>query len=376
MLGSYRSLLLCAAMLLGVLTQGCASRFSSTTSGSTPPVLHATEIAAPVPIIVVQGTSEEMGQKAGEALKSRIDTLHSAYMAALFQDPRARQLALQNASRYANQISPEHLAEIRALSQACGMDYDHTLLSQCFLDIIPMVACSTVSLPADASPDGVARMGRNLDFPSMGVADKESMIIVYKPADRYHFATITWPGLIGALTGMNEHGLVLANMEVTRLPSPPKGMPYVLLYRTVLEKCKTVDEAIVLLKSMPKQTANNLMLMDAAGNRAVVEINPPGVTVRAGRPGEALLSTNHQRGQDYTKPNRCPRYDRMLKLSAEKFGSIDESTMQTIIQSASVRHFTLQSMVFEPANRMIYLSTGESAGEGPYHRIDLGALMK
>ena len=52
------------------------------------------------------------------------------------------------------------------------------------------------------------------------------------------------------------------------------AMPYALLYRTVLERCKTVEEAIALLETTPRQTANNLMLMDATGNRAVVEITP------------------------------------------------------------------------------------------------------
>lgn len=348
---------------------GCATRPSPKSLAIQAPV-------SPVPIVIVEGSGEQMGRTAGEKLKSAIAPLHDAYTKALFQDSLSREMALKNARAYEPFIEPEHLAEIHALADASKADYTQTLLSQCFLDIIPMVACSTISLPAEASPDGIPRMARNLDFPSMGVADKASTIIVYKPEGKHHFATITWPGLIGALTGMNEHGLVLANMEVTRLPTPAKAMPYVLLYRTVLEKCRNVDEAIELLKNSPTQTANNLMLMDADGNRAVVEINPPGMMVRKGRDGEALLSTNHQRGQNYTTANRCRRYDRMLASSKESFGSIDEGRLQTIIQSVAVPYFTIQSMVFEPSTRTIYLSTGESAGEGPYHRIDLGALMK
>ena len=53
--------------------------------------------------------------------------------------------------------------------------------------------------------------------------------------------------MIGVLSGMNEHGLTLANMEVDRPRRLPVAMPYTLLYRTVLERCRTVDEAIALL---------------------------------------------------------------------------------------------------------------------------------
>ena len=63
--------------------------------------------------------------------------------------------------------------------------------------------------------------------------------------------TISWPGLIGALSGMNEHGLALTNMEVTRDgATAPRAMPYTLLYRTLLERCKTVDEAIAELRKV------------------------------------------------------------------------------------------------------------------------------
>src|SRR5207245_7456445 len=107
---------------------------------------------------------------------------------------------------------------------------------------------------------------------------------------------------------MNEHGLALANMEVTRDgATAPRAMPYTLLYRTILERCRTVDEAIELLKSTPRQTANNLMLMDASGDRAVAEITPDSVTIRRASDAQALISTNHQRGSDLDARGRCDR---------------------------------------------------------------------
>ena len=57
-----------------------------------------------------------------------------------------------------------------------------------------------------------------------------------------------------------------------------------------------------MLEKTPRQSANNLMLMDGAGNRAVVEITPESVIVRRAPEGQALLSTNHQRGDDLDTP--------------------------------------------------------------------------
>ena len=172
--------------------------------------------------------------------------------------------------------------------------------------------------------------------------------------------------MIGVLSGMNEHGLTLANMEVDRQVRLPVAMPYSLLYRTVLERCKTVDEAIDLLRKTPKQTPNNLMLMDAQGHRAVAEITPEGVAVRRGIDGSSLISTNHQRGGDADTAGLCKRYDFLHDRSKSEFGHIDEPELQTILAGASQNNFTLQTMVFEPANRVIYLS-GEKRGTGNIH---------
>jgi hypothetical protein len=160
-------------------------------------------------------------------------------------------------------------------------------------------------------------------------------------------------------------------MEVSRTRRLPTAMPYVLLYRTLLERCRTVDEAVALLEKAPRQSANNLMLMDAAGNRAVAEITPEKVTVRRGVSGRALFSTNHQRGNDSDTTGLCPRYDSLHDASARQFGKIDVKAIETMLAAASQKRLTLQSMVFEPPNRVIYLSAGADAARKPFYKLDL-----
>jgi hypothetical protein len=217
-------------------------------------------------------------------------------------------------------------------------------------------------------------MGRNLDFDARGILDSRSVLMIFRPTGKYQFAAIGWPGMIGVLSGMNERGLCLANMEVDRPLRAPDAMPYTLLYRSILERCATVDEAIEFLNRTPRQSANNLMLMDAAGNRAVAEIRPDGVVIRRGNPGRALISTNHQRGQDADTPGRCWRYDLLHKMSGGEFGQIDTETLQRMLSKVVQGphgDLTLQSMIFEPSRRVVYLATGLDAPVQPYERIDL-----
>src|SRR4051812_25776800 len=190
-----------------------------------------------IPVIELAGDGAAIGAQHGARLGETIQLLHRKYLGALLGSDAKRFAARLAADRFESFLLPEHQAEVRALAAATKLNESDAMLGQCFLDAMPMTACSTVTLPAGAAPDHVARFGRNLDFISFGVADKASVVLVYKPKDRYAFAAVSWPGMVGVLSGMNEHGLALANMEVTRGLRLPQAMPYVMLYRTVLEQC-------------------------------------------------------------------------------------------------------------------------------------------
>lgn len=60
--------------------------------------------------------------------------------------------------------------------------------------------------------------------------------------------------------------------------------------RIVLDTCRTVEEAITLLKDLPHADEYNYSLTDASGQSAVVEIGPSGSQVRR---RETLYCTNH-----------------------------------------------------------------------------------
>jgi isopenicillin-N N-acyltransferase-like protein len=324
----------------------------------------------PFAVVQLRGDGAAIGVAHGVRFNSEIHTLFDGYLKTWFSNPTMKLAAQSVGVLFEAQLSEAHRQEIRALAATTKLDEHDVMLANCFLDLSPMSACSTVALPADASPDGVGRFGRNLDFPSFNVADKYSVLMIYHPTAKNAFAAVSWPGLIGVLSGMNEHGLSLANMEVTRDRRMPQAMPYTLLYRTVLEECRTVKEAIALLEKSPRQTANNLMLMDADGDRAVVEITPAAITVRRAPDHTALVSTNHHRGTDLNTPGRCDRYDLLHDATQRDYGKIDEAGVKSMLEKVG-GSITLQSMIFEPVNRVIVLSVGGNAAKGKFYRVDL-----
>jgi isopenicillin-N N-acyltransferase-like protein len=353
-----------------VLTALAATSCSSTGGKGTAAVQPT------VPTVVLQGSPQQMGQAHGAALGPQIKMLHDQYIKQWIRSDTQRFMALSAATLFEAQMEPAHRIELNALAAAAKVDAKQTMLANCFLDLSPMTACSTLTLPASAAPDGVARFARNLDFPSFNLADNSTVLLIYKPDDKYAFASIGWPGLIGVLSGMNEHGLTLANMEVTRGQRLPTAMPYTMLYRTILEKCKTVDEAITLLRNTPRQTENNLMLMDAAGDRAVVEIYPDHIGVRRADKAQALISSNHRRCDRPDAVGLCSRYDALEESSRTQYGKIDVPALQSMLSRSAQGDMTLQSMVFEPSNRVMYLATGKNAPTKNFEKIDLKPLLQ
>jgi isopenicillin-N N-acyltransferase like protein len=332
---------------------------------------------SPVPIIELRGDPAALGQAQASQLGDAMRSVMHDYFGRAFNlsDEKGRknyQRALKVAAGFERYILPEHREEIHALAASAGIDPAEAMLGQCFPDLNPGGACSTISLPAEASLDGIARFARNLDYITLGILNQHTVLLVFHPKDRYAFVSVApAPGMIGVLSGMNEHGLSLAVMEVPRSFRLPQAMPYMLLYRTVLENCKTVDEAIALLQKTPRQSANNLMLMDASGERVVAELTPSKVTVRRAPRTAALISTNHQRGSDLDSSGHCTRYDSLHDAARRQFGQLSESTVEAMLAGAAQGDMTFQSMVFEPANRILYLATGAYAPGHGFTRIDL-----
>jgi hypothetical protein len=368
------ALLLLANTLVGGV--GCSVSRPSPTPGAAAEKADARKVR----ILELRGDAAAQGKTHGAELGGVIRELSREYFSRAFDlaseaGKKNYQRALQAAAGFEKFVRPEHLEEIRALAAGAGIAPAEVMLGQCFPDLNPGGACSTVALPGSASADGVARFGRNLDYATFGILEQHSVVLVFHPQDRYAFAAITAPGLVGVLSGMNEHGLSLAVMEVPRSLRAPEGMPFMLLYRTVLENCKTVEEAIALLRQTARQSANNLMLMDASGDRAVAELTPTEVTVRRAPATAALISTNQQRGGDLDSPGRCRRFDFLHDAARRQFGHHSETTVEAMLAGAAQGDMTFQSMVFEPSTRILHLALGAGAPSHGFARIDLNAYF-
>jgi len=337
------------------------------------------EFVEGIPVLHLRGTPGEMGHQQGALMAEQFAFLREHYLHRLLGDGVEAEAARLAAMGFQQFIPKDYLAELKALSEESGEAYVDVLLANTFLDTSRSVLCSVAIAQKSATRGGRLLFARNNDFPTLNVAHKASVVIVYhhtRPGLR-SFVSIGWPAVIGVVSGMNDAGLCVATLVSLTQKGVHPGMPYCLMYRQVLEECATPQEALAVVRRTQRTSANNLAVAAPGTEPLVIEFTPQKVAAR--RPvRDVLLATNHFRSPEHTAVPRpvYGRYPRLEEFSRSHHGRIDVAALKGVLKACQIPTWTMQSMVFEPAERRLHLATGTlPAASGKYVAIGCRELM-
>ena len=251
--------------------------------------------------------------------------------------------------------------------------------------------CSSVVITPQHSRTKGLLFGRNLDFPHFGYLHRYSLLMVYRSGDPkvHSFASAGFPGFVGCFTGMNDAGLTIASHEVDdhdlATPLNPKAVPFAMAYRRVLEECATIGEAVALLDGLERTSATSLVIADTKGG-AVLELTPDALAVRRfkDKPG---VCTNHFCAMKNLKQadtfQTLTRFRGLTKaVEMDKEGGFGVADIQEQLHGARLLDhdkgdLTIQTFVFEPAERKVHLRFGDGSGPataGKLTTLDLNTL--
>lgn len=102
------------------------------------------------------------------------------------------------------------------------------------------------------------KLARNLDWP-WPICGSETVIVSMNPGDNKHkFVSVTWPGYLGVLSGMNEKGMALASAQSG--DSRNVGTPNPILFRTILEETSSIKKVKTFLKDKAVASSMNLVV--------------------------------------------------------------------------------------------------------------------
>jgi isopenicillin-N N-acyltransferase-like protein len=334
-----------------------------------------------LPVLEVQGTPEEMGRQQAMLVSDaarRLICFPAELLAVVGREDRWPEFVRMGKAMLP-QFPAHHLAELESFAKTSGCEADLLVGLNTMIDTYRGgLGCSSLLVAPERSATGGPLFGRNLDFFTLGKLQQYTLVTVYRPEGKHAFASVIFPGLFGCLSGINDAGLAVAVHEVhfsrdggTLLD--PKGVPYTLGFRRVLEECSTVEEARKLVASMKRTTLLNLAVCDRQGG-AVLEITPKNVVLRRGSDGLAAC-TNHFRSPTLAMFAFAWRY--RLLMSARDIPRLDVVDVQRKLHAANLGRLTMQTMIFEPEPLVLHLAYGSCPSSAlPLKRLELAPLFE
>lgn len=336
-----------------------------------------------VPVLVVEGTPEEIGEQFGTlaikpAKKPLVDKLDSFMKKAGWEG--AYPIMLRTAG-FLLPIFPEPTQkELTAASKASGIERNIMIMTNAMPDLQKIGGCSTMIIEPERSKTNAPLFGRLLDWPPHEDLPEFTLVTVYRQEKKHAIATVTFPIILGAISGMNDVGLSLAineiNISKDKAPkSDLTGYPMLFLFRKLLEECTTVEEVETMLKNTKRTGYFCLTVCDKKGG-CVFEVTTKNVVARHGT-DNCCCCTNHFRTDELGIGSKCRRYEILEKAqkNGEKFAVEDiKNELHKVSQGAH----TVQAMVFEPNERILHLAYGggKSATEKKLTKIELASLFE
>jgi predicted choloylglycine hydrolase len=308
----------------------------------------------------LKGSHYEMGYHYGEILAKAGQDFNS-YIKLTREQIRCGQESLPLYRIYV----PELVEEIRDFSDGSRTDFD--LMASWLFSMYGFGDIHGCTCFAFHDHEKII-LCRNSDmFPEL---KKTSESVLYMPSGKNVFLGNS-TSFIQMEDGMNEHGLAIGiNFLMTKDYKP--GINTGFIVRAVLENCKSTEDAVELINSLPLCSTQNFILADKKGNLAVIEASPNRIVVRESK--DYIVSSNHfidstmQSQHNNPESNWYRSYDRYDTAIGAMQNENKDSTYAKQLASGkygficqydkSMNFDTLWSSVYDITNQIVWRAEG------------------
>lgn len=177
----------------------------------------------------------------------------------------------------------------RKLNYQAAHDIGHAMQNMGFV-----AGCTALAAWNENSADSCLIIGRNFDFYVSDAFAKNKIILFMRPERGIPFAMVTWPGFMGAVSGINQQGIaVTLNAAPNKIPDAIR-MPVALLGREILQYAATIEEAQRIAQKHPTFVAELFLIGSARANKAVLIEKTPDTTLFFKNKNHLILSNHFQ----------------------------------------------------------------------------------
>lgn len=371
--------------------------------------------------IVCMGSPHGMGLQQGKALREqahrgirevilendRIDQIKPPWIPRRLLLGAGRLISRWTVPRDIARHYPRQYARALGIAEGAGLNIDHIWMTlfveQNAMAGLRLPACTSIALQPERTTFNEPVVFRNFDLPPETRAF--NILRRDRPDDRHASTSLTFPQLPGSHTGINDQGLAISyNLGYPRDKSGCH-VSITLIVQEVLERCRSVGDAISLIEQSPRGGGALLTLADETGRIAVVELTARSTAVRSPENG-TLVSTNHyltetarpvdtafaahawpwqRRGWYWIGANSQARRDRAVELLATRplwdidglisilsdHGRENKGSDMTICRHPPPYETTFAAILL-PARRELLLAPGQACCQGFVRRpLDL-----
>ena len=311
----------------------------------------------------------------------------------------------------ARHIPEEYRNEIYAMSlSACdeykryGSNYVRQLNYHAAHDIghamqgYMLVGCASFAAWGKSSATGELIVARNFDFYMGDDFAKNKIVLFVEPSSGYRFVSLSWPGMMGVVSGMNEHGLSITLNALKGAIPTSSAMPISLIARHILQHATTIDEAYAIAQKFKSFVSESMLIASAKdGCAAIIEKTPKCTSIYRTEESH-ILCTNHAQSEalrndkhnleNIATSDSPYRYERLQELVA-RHTPIDVEDAIAILrdthgkgdceiglsnEKALNQLIAFHSVVFEPTKLRLWVSTAPWQ-LGEFVCYDLGKIF-
>ncbi|WP_024356537.1 C45 family autoproteolytic acyltransferase/hydolase [Leucobacter chironomi] len=242
-------------------------------------------------IDVSGATPRELGLSRGAALRATLPAAYAKYAELFRLLGVSEELEREGTERIIAALRPWRpalLEEFAGIAEGAGVDLAPVIALNARTEIIALGGmasseCSTLTAQIGGHRLGVQTWDWHIELEPFWHTHS-----VIGPGLRY--AGLTEQGILSKI-GVNEAGLALHFNILGHREDGPDGVPMHVLSSVVLSECRSVEEAIALIREAPIASSSAFTMLDA--QRAVsVEMSPAGVFVIEEQ-GGSVQRTNH-----------------------------------------------------------------------------------
>ena len=273
---------------------------------------------------------------------------------------------------------PEILEEIKGFAEIMKIDQKDAIRIYTQYGVTRFGNCTIFAISKDKTKNKSLLIGRNYDWlPTLC----DLHMIQTAPSGSYK--SVGSADIIsGRLDGINEHGLFIGIAGVQSEDENDKGFFFPIIVRAVLDKAKTVDEAIDVIKKAPHSVGTNFLIADKSGRAAVLEAaTNKNFSIRwlKDNPEGFLVATNHFQNNGTKNmhkrimPNSYERIHIIKRLLKNQKAPIDHRDISKILRnkrphgvhlnSYAVSLGTLYSNIYDTKTPSCRVAAGETVSE-------------